>query len=59
MSHDPIENDDESHEVVTEFDLLRLISRFDIVEVGPNGVSFRIEGPVIELPGEGEAVEGD
>jgi hypothetical protein len=58
MSHDPTD-DDERHEVVTEFDLLRLISRFDIVEVGPNGVSFKIEGPVIELPGDGETPEGD
>jgi hypothetical protein len=51
MPHDQID-DDECHEVVTEFDLLRLISMFDIVEVGPDGVSFRIDGPVIELPGE-------
>jgi hypothetical protein len=48
MSHDPT---DDRHEVVTESDLLRLISMFEIVEVGPDGVSFKIDGPVIELPG--------
>lgn len=36
-------------EIVTEFDGLRVRSAFEVVEIEPGCVAFRIEGPVIEF----------
>lgn len=45
-------------EVVSEFHGVRLLSRFTIVEVGSDGVKVSIEGPMVEVVGEEDEVEG-